>query len=1238
MDESMSSRELMERLAEEFAERYRHGERPSVEEYVAAHPEHAAEIRELFPALVLLEELGPGDDSARSAPASPVRPDVPPREQLGDYRILREIGRGGMGVVYEAVQQSLGRRVALKVLPVQAAADARVLTRFRRESRAAAGLHHTNIVPVFDVGREGDVCYFAMQFIQGHGLDQVLKEVQRLRAAGANTADAGPVAQSLWTGRFAGPGNGVAPGPGPGADADETERLAGPAAPAVLAAQSELSGVESNYRRYCRNAVRIGLQVAEALAYAHARGVIHRDVKPSNLLLDTAGVAWVSDFGLAQTEEHGLTEPGEIVGTLRYMAPERFRGECDARADVYSLGLTLYELVLLRPAFNAGDRLRLVEEIMRQEPARPRAVDRRVPRDLETIVLKAIEKAPERRYPTADALADDLRHFLADEPIQARRRSPLERLGRWCRRRPAVASLVAALAVVLVSALVSVTGLWLRADRMRHLAETKQTEAENNWEESTIDFKLARESVDAYATRVSNNLKLRQDDLRPLRKELLETVVPFYEKLLARHSENADLQVERAQAYARLASITREIEDPAKACTLYEQAAAIFEKLSAQHPDSSEYPAQLATLRTDLGETYQKIERPTEAEAAFQASRKLWQGLAEQQPNAVEYQLGMAQARIGLAGLYGVTERKDAARVEYQGALRIQEELEGQGAGIPAELQRAFGLGHRSLGMLYSQAEQWPQAEPELKRALKIQVDLLRQDSHVSDYTQDLSKTRIHLGNLYWKTERLTEAESEFLEAMRLGEELVRQQPSVLQYPEYLADSRHAFALFYKAIKQPSRAVEEWQKALDTLEELPAAARNLTANQERLATIHDYRGDGLLMIGKGPEAVLEHQKAIRILKALRQRHPDKSAYQKSLIDSHTGLGMAHVGARQFAEAEAEYQNAVEISKALAPQDLAEREVQSLLSRCYNNLAILYYETERKSKCEEAHRESLQIAARLVRQYPENAYYQTSLAKSHNNLAVLCVEQGRPTEGMEEYRQALAITQRLVGEHPRVTEYSMMLGTYNANLGILQRNNGHLESALATFASAIQTLEGVLEKEPQHARARTLLCNAHWDRARTLSKLARLEPAFSDWQRALDLDDGKRHIHIRAGRAATIAQSGDHARAIAEVEELAGGKDVKPGLLSRLGFACAHASVAVQKDDKLPAGERADLAERYAARAVAFLNQAHAGGHLKNVMFLREFQTDTDLDPLRKRADFLELLAEVEREASPGKKP
>jgi serine/threonine protein kinase/WD40 repeat protein len=454
---------LLDQLAEEFAARWRRGERPSVQEYLERHPELADDLRQLLPALAEAEQV-------KQPEAAPPPGDAPRR--LGDYVIVREIGRGGMGVVYEAEQVSLGRRVALKVLR---RGDEHLRARFDREARAAARLHHSNIVPVFEVGRQDDDLFYAMQFIVGQPLDQVLRELQALRKG--KTA-AGAPARSLWTGRFEAPAD-------PNLTvAHRTEAPASaPEPPAGAAPASELSTITSDFGRYCRNVAHLGAQAAEALAYAHARGVVHRDIKPSNLLLDTTGVLWVSDFGLAKTEDRALTETGDIVGTVRYMAPERFRGEGDARADVYALGLTLYELLTLTPAFDDTDRLRLIEKIGRQEPARPRSLEPRLPCDLETVVLKAMDRDADRRYRGADELADDLRRFLADQPVRARRIGTTERLWRWTRRNPQVASLTAMVLLVTLAGLLAVLWQWRTAVANAHRAEAAAEEVRRQADE-----------------------------------------------------------------------------------------------------------------------------------------------------------------------------------------------------------------------------------------------------------------------------------------------------------------------------------------------------------------------------------------------------------------------------------------------------------------------------------------------------------------------------------------------------------------------------------------------------------------------------------------------------------------------------------------------------------------------------------------------------------------------------------
>ena len=328
MSEPTQDRDPFEGVAESFLARYRAGERPSIAEYAGRYPELAEQIRRLLPALVMVEQDLSLDDDAAPAARDAVGD---PSRQLGDYRILREIGRGGMGVVYEAEQVSLGRRVALKVLPSQVARDGKALERFRREARAAARLHHTNIVPVFEVGQDGETAYYAMQFIQGQGLDQIIDELTRLRddgrdgeamTPGRTTAAAvtgpreptlGRVTRLLVTGQLetetavsptgdsVGAADAVATEPSPSVPAEPASGVLPGGAPI---ATTTLAG-----RRppYFRSVAQIGRQAAQGLAYAHARGIVHRDIKPSNLLLDHAGVVWIADFGLAKGGDDGLT-------------------------------------------------------------------------------------------------------------------------------------------------------------------------------------------------------------------------------------------------------------------------------------------------------------------------------------------------------------------------------------------------------------------------------------------------------------------------------------------------------------------------------------------------------------------------------------------------------------------------------------------------------------------------------------------------------------------------------------------------------------------------------------------------------------------------------------------------------------------------------------------------------------------------------------------------------------------
>jgi serine/threonine protein kinase/WD40 repeat protein/tetratricopeptide (TPR) repeat protein len=483
-------RNPVELLAEEFLGRIRRGERPAFSEYTDKYPEFADEIRELFPVLVEMEDVRSLDDSAASQTDTVKTPDL---KQLGDYRIIREIGRGGMGIVYEAEQVSLGRHVALKVLPSELLKHPKQRSRFEREAKAAARLHHTNIVPVFGVGENDGRVYYVMQFIQGLALDAVLQELKGL-VNGADGSGASPppcevrlshdpsvegIAQSLMTGWFeqraetdGGRGqlrvdetidlpSGASRGGGASSPVENgeasvggrlSESISNSRSSVVLpGAASGLSHASSEQQNRWTSVAQIGLQVAEALEYAHAQGVLHRDIKPANLLLDIHGMVWITDFGLAKLEdERNLTQTGDVLGTLRYMAPETLKGQSDARSEIYGLGLTLYELLALRPAFDQSSRVSLADQVIKAQFDSLGQINPEIPIDLQTIVHKTIERDPVDRYQTAGELAADLQRFVNDEPIKARRISLAERLMRWSRHNRQLATSLGAVAVLII--------------------------------------------------------------------------------------------------------------------------------------------------------------------------------------------------------------------------------------------------------------------------------------------------------------------------------------------------------------------------------------------------------------------------------------------------------------------------------------------------------------------------------------------------------------------------------------------------------------------------------------------------------------------------------------------------------------------------------------------------------------------------------------------------------------------
>jgi serine/threonine protein kinase/WD40 repeat protein len=476
-------------LIDELTDRLQAGEAVDLEAYILEHAEHAGPLRQLIPALEMIGELK--RSAARDA-ASPASPERDPRLEtgvLGDFRILREIGRGGMGVVYKTEQISLRREVALKVLPFDAAMDTKQLQRFKNEAQAAAHLHHSNIVPVYGVSCERGVHYYAMQYIEGRTVATIIAELRRLADPTPKERD-DPSSSAVEVTKHLATGLWTAAGQGGGALSVTETAIGADGAldhvahdPHAGAPRPAASTTEHSTRKpsYFRTVAELEVQAAWALEYAHSLGVIHRDIKPANLIVDTRGNFWITDFGLARFQGGDeLTVTGDLVGTLRYMSPEQAlgqRADIDHRADIYSLGMTLYELLTLKPVFGGRDRRELLRQIAFEDPRRLQRLNTAIPSDLEMIVLKAIEKNATERYMTAEALGDDLHRFLDDRPIRARRPTIWDRTRKWARRHwPVVAKAVVA-AVFLLAAVGLVASV--AAFRFREqLDETRKAQKE----------------------------------------------------------------------------------------------------------------------------------------------------------------------------------------------------------------------------------------------------------------------------------------------------------------------------------------------------------------------------------------------------------------------------------------------------------------------------------------------------------------------------------------------------------------------------------------------------------------------------------------------------------------------------------------------------------------------------------------------------------------------------------------
>lgn len=843
-------------ILDEYLSALENGMPPDSERLLRDHPDLAEPLTMYLNRLDELHDVAAGFGGPSRPSATPATASGDDQRRLGDFVLLREVGRGGMGVVYEARQLSLGRRVALKVLPFAAVLDSRQIARFKNEAQAAAQLLHPNIVPVFAVGVERGVHYYAMQFIDGQPLDRAIAELRRKSGIACDESSSGDAET---------PGGG-----------DSAPALAAPST-----CHSYLTEKSRNRQQYFHTVARLGIQAAEAIHAAHEYGVVHRDIKPSNLMLDAEGKLWVTDFGLARCQSDAtLTKTGDIVGTLRYMSPEQALGQTalvDQRTDIYSLGATLYELLTLRLPFSGRDGPALMRQIEQQEPVRLRQWQPEIPADLQTVVLKALAKRREDRYATAQQFADDLRCVLEGKPTAAKPPSMAERLHKWAWRHKRIVTAAAAACLLVAVGLAASTFLIGR----------EKTRAERNFQRAAANFRHARDTVDHFGAQLAERLA-EIPGADHVRRELLQDTLNYYREFVAQAGTDPALRADLALTYTKMGTITDRIGSTDEAIAAYKSAQGILEELVAQTPSSAEYRRDLALCVNNLALLLSRSGSTADARRAYDTAIRLQEQLIAESPQSEQYQGDLALALNNLGLLQSETGQVEQADQSFRKAIGRQQELVSAHANDPEHL-RNLAATYNNLHALYANTqpgkavEFCEQALTYQKRAVAARPDMLV-------YRSDLGLTYNNLGAAQARAQQTAEAGASYQKAIEIQRQLVAAAPAYKSFRRDLAVSYNNLGRLQNALHQTEVAERSFQQALSLQEALVEQHPRDVGLQSSLGGIYNNLGTVLEELHRTEAAAEAYQRAVEHQTAAHQRAPSVERYRTFLSKHYYNYG------------------------------------------------------------------------------------------------------------------------------------------------------------------------------------------------------------------------------------------------------------------------------------------------------------------------------------------------------------
>jgi len=904
----------------------------SQEALLEKHPDLADALTAYFRSLEELHDMaaGFGGSPREEKPAAERETDTAKR--IGDFELIREIGRGGMGVVYEARQISLDRQVAVKLLPFAAVLDSKQIARFKHEAQAAAQLHHPNIVPVFAIGVERGVHYYAMQYIDGQPLDQAIEELKASRSRRRKGVG------SLW--RKESSGN------GPTNSAKDSRPLSVPPATTVdiafgdqsrhdparetrddRVALTRATGVVSrgaNLAEHFRTVMRLGIQAAEALHAAHDYGVVHRDVKPSNLLLEASGKLWITDFGLARFQrDASLTRSGDLIGTMRYMSPEQAAGRSelvDHRTDIYSLGVTLYELACLQAAFPEERGPALLKQIDSATPPRPRQLRPDMPADLETVILKAMARERDDRYATAQQLADDLRCVLEGQATKAKPPTAIDRLSRWARRRRRT---VLAGFAALLFAVIGLTAGTINYARLKNEAESGKKGERHRYEQ-------ARQMLDKLGLQIAESLRdvPGADDVH---KGLLNDTKRYYLDFIDETKNDPKLQIDAAVTYGKIGDLAAERYSFEESLEAHQKSEAILQALAAADAGDFSAQRQLALAENNVGLALRRLGRMEPAREQFERAIRRDERLLARTPHDGELDVNLALAQCNLGLLEHEMHRPAAASAAFQeGIGRLSRVLEAR-SHTPVgkdEKEELISLKQKLASAYNNLAAVYLNERPaEAARLHAGALDLLHAASNESSgnlsLRRDLGLTMHNLGSAFSRNKQPEAARAAFEQAIAIREELVRLAPARSLYLSDLATSLNNLGMLESRSNAFGEAKAAFARSLTAYDSLEGQYPSDAAIQSHLGGVYNNLGLVEEKLGELQAAADAFQNAVKHQRAALAQSAD-------LPNSRAFLGK-------------HYESQVRILRKLGRTDEADGKVREAATLGYTLASVSDYD-------------------------------------------------------------------------------------------------------------------------------------------------------------------------------------------------------------------------------------------------------------------------------------------------------